>query len=531
MATDSKQGLEAALRDVNDLIAITLKQIASTENSSLFTAAEKAPRLAALRAELAGYQAQQTALTQQLNQLNLLENQRNTASSADTTAQAQAARDDGANPGATTVQQKVETPDGRIVAATTAGPTNAVPAATTANGNVDAGTNTETVTLTNSQAIASPPASGAIAAPPSTPFQDPQQRAQFNQLQSSGAVAGATPTNSGTQAGAGARGDDAAQPITNSTRNRLDELYGGAANSIIPQANILDRYASYTYSLSWYLVDPATYNQMVKSSKRNLNGYYLLVQSGGAPINNQVPTQVVDPQQAAQNQDTVGYGRSPYFPLDYYIDDLEFNITYGGSPVAGGAATFSDLSFTVTEPNGITLLDNLYRAVADLYTKKNLVKPGTAPNYSAAMYVIAIRFYGYDIDGNLVQPIAQRLGTTDNQAAVEKFIPFIISSIDFKVSNKLVAYQVKGTVPGTATGFSTNRGSIPQNFQFQGTTVKDILVGSVVQQTASEAAGDQVRNGVPIANSPPASSAASANDGNAGEGEAAAANSLNNFYG
>jgi len=121
------------------------------------------------------------------------------------------------------------------------------------------------------------------------------------------------------------------------------------------------------------------------------------------------------------------------------------------------------------------------------------------------MYVVAIRFYGYDIDGNLVQPIARRQGTTDNQAAVEKFIPFIISSIDFKVGSNLVQYQVKGTSPGTATGFSTNRGSIPQNFQFQGTTVKDILVGSAVQQTASEAAGDQTRGGVAIASAPPSS--------------------------
>lgn len=428
-----------------------------------------------------------------------------TASSADIAAQAQTARDDGASTSATVPQQKVETPDGRIVAATSAAPTNAVPAATTANGNVDVGTNSETVTLATSQAIGSPPASGAIAEPAPTSRRNPQQQAEFDQLQSSGAVPGATPTNSGTQAGAGARGDDAAQPITNATRNRLDELYGGTSNAIISQDNILDNYASYTYSLSWYLVDPATYNQLVKSPKRNLDGYYLLVQSGGAPINNQVPTQTVDPQQAAQTQGTVGYGRSPFFPLDYYIDNLEFNVTYGGSPVAGGAATFSDLSFTVTEPNGISLLDNLYRAVSDLYTQKNLVKPGTAPNYSAAMYVIVIRFYGYDIDGNLVQPIAQRLGTTDNQAAVEKFIPFIISTIDFKVSNKLVEYQVKGTSPGTATGFSTNRGSIPQNFQFQGTTVKDILVGSAVQQTASEAAGDETRNGVAIATAPPSS--------------------------
>jgi len=452
------------------------------------------------------------------------------ASSADTTALAQAARDDGATTGASLPEQKVETPDGRIVAKTAAAPTNADPPATTASGNADAGTNSETVTLANSQAIASPPASGAIAAPPSPPFRDPMQRAQFNQLQSSGAVEGAVPTNSGTQAGVGARGDDAAQATTNAVRNRLDDLYGGASNAILSQGNILDQYASYTYSLSWYLMDPETYNRLVKSPKRNLEGYYLLVQSGGAPINNQVPTNI-STTATTQTSATIGYGRSPFFPLDYYIDNLEFNLAYGGTPVAGGSATFSDLSFTVTEPNGISLLDNLYSAVSDLYTKKNLVKPGTAPNYSAAMYVMAIRFYGYDIDGNLVQPIARRTGVTDNRAAVEKFIPFIISSIDFKVSNKLVEYQVKGTSPGTATGFSTNRGSIPQNFQFQGTTVKDILVRSVVQQTASEAAGDQTRNGVPIANNPPASGFAGQTDEFGGLDAAIDTNSLNDFYG
>ena len=121
------------------------------------------------------------------------------------------------------------------------------------------------------------------------------------------------------------------------------------------------------------------------------------------------------------------------------------------------------------------------------------------------MYVMAIRFYGYDIDGNLIQPIARRIGSTDNKAAIEKFIPFTITTIDFKVANKLVEYQVKGVSPGTGTGLSTNRGSIPQNFQFQGATVKEILVGTEIQQTASEAAGDETRNGVPIESSPPGS--------------------------
>ena len=422
------------------------------------------------------------------------------SSAGDTTAQAQVARDDQANTTATAPQQQVETFDGRITNKPPIAESNANAPATAENGNADEGTDAETRTLNNTQAIPSPEPSGALSAPP---FLDPRQQAEFNSLQTQGALPSYAPVNNATQGGVGARGDDAAQPTTNAVRNRLDELYGGAANAIISQDNILDYYASYTYSLSWYLVDPDTYNKLVKSPKRNLEGYYLLVQSGGAPVNNQVPTNNgTNP--TVQTSGTVGYGRSPFFPLDYYIDNLEFNIAYGGT-ATGGAATFSDLTFTITEPNGISLLDNLYSAVADLYSKKNITKPGVAPNYSSAAYVMVIRFYGYDVDGNLVQPIARRAGVTDNQAAVEKFIPFIINNIDFKVSNKLVEYQIAGTVPGTATGFSTNRGSIPQNFQFQGATVKDILVGTVAQQTASEAAGDQTRNGVPIQTSPPGS--------------------------
>jgi hypothetical protein len=144
-------------------------------------------------------------------------------------------------------------------------------------------------------------------------------------------------------------------------------------------------------------------------------------------------------------------------------------------------------------------------AVRELYESKNIAKPGTPINYAAAQYCMVIRFYGYDINGNLVQPIARKTDSTDNRAAIEKFVPFTISGIEFKVANKLVEYMIKGIAVPDITGFSTNRGSIPQNFQFQGSTVKDILVGSVIQQTASQAAGDETRNGVPIESSPPGS--------------------------
>jgi len=99
---------------------------------------------------------------------------------------------------------------------------------------------------------------------------------------------------------------------------------------------------------------------------------------------------------------------------------------------------------------------------------------------------MVIRFYGYDANGNLMLPVTGKVaGSADNYAVVEKVIPFLISSIDFKVANKLVEYTVKAISPGQATGLSTDRASIPNNFQFQGATVNEMLVGGVQQQTVA----------------------------------------------
>jgi len=175
-------------------------------------------------------------------------------------------------------------------------------------------------------------------------------------------------------------------------------------------------------------------------------------------------------------------GRNPYFPLDYYIDDFFVDFLYSGTPGSRGASAISEVGFTVTEPNGITLLPNLYSAITDLYQALGITSTADV-NYAAAQYCMIIRFYGYDVDGNLMMPITgSGAGNTDNYAVVEKVIPFLISSIDFKVANKLVEYTVKAISPGQATGLSTDRASIPNNFQFQGSTVKEMLVGSVQQQ-------------------------------------------------
>jgi len=399
------------------------------------------------------------------------------------------ARDENANATRPPVGQEILTPTGRITPDGAGSGTNAT-TTPTSESNPTTGTDAPVRTTSQTQATPQYPINGL----------DLPADYVFPGSAATGGPGTAAPGED--QRG----GNNPSAYTTNAVRNRLDELYGGAGNGIVSQPNILDQYASYTYSLSWYLMNPQTYNQTIKSTKKDLNGFYLLAQSGGA--SSAQGTVVRDAVEDANGQTrivntTVGAGRSPFFNLDYYIDNLVVEQIMSGSPTAGGAATTTDISFVVTEPNGISLLPNLHAACKDLYATTGQIGKLDSPNYAAATYCMVIRFYGYDDNGNLVAPIASTTPSTDRTAAVEKFIFFIISDIKFSVANRLVEYKIAGKTSGSATGLSSNRGAIPAQFNFTGATVNDILVGAVVQQTASQAAGDKTRNDKPIKSEPP----------------------------
>jgi hypothetical protein len=87
----------------------------------------------------------------------------------------------------------------------------------------------------------------------------------------------------------------------------------------------------------------------------------------------------------------------------------------------------TDIKFTVIEPMGITLLDRLYDAVKDIAPKDG----AGVVNYSAATYLMVIRFFGYDENGQLVTPGQPANSSTSNpKAVIEKFVPFLIKKIN-----------------------------------------------------------------------------------------------------
>lgn len=293
-------------------------------------------------------------------------------------------------------------------------------------------------------------------------------------------------------AGQGAAREDQTKGTGTATRAALDQRF---ANTIKPQGNVLDQYASYTYNISIYLMSPTDYKQLIANPNARPRGSQLLIQSAGAPAGAGIvpgsaqPAEIEDPGAAAQAQ-RAGLGRNEFFSLDYYLDDVQLTSFISGK-ATGISHNVTQLRFRVIEPNGITFLDNLYRAT-DQYVRM----PNSAQtNYAAQTYLMVIRFYGYDSDGNLVLAQNQSfVNPTDGRpiaTQVEKLIPFQFTSIKFRVANKIVEYDCECVAVSNRVASTQPRGVIPYNVELTSQTLKDLLGGQ--EQYAQTAATGEGR--------------------------------------
>ena len=311
------------------------------------------------------------------------------------------------------------------------------------------------------------------------------------------------------QGGVAQPGDDAAATGGNDVRTRLNSLFGGEAGRTLPQGNALDAYASYTYSISLYLMSDADY-QLMLNQKILPKGWQLLIQSAGAPASGGRlrPVDIQETQQAADGNSAAlpqpQLGRNEFFELDYYIDDLvieHFTPNRGvGSPHA-----VTNMSFKIFEPNGLSFLPNLYAAVQQYVKQTGGGSVGQNQVYSSQNFLMVIRFYGYDAQGNLVTVSNSRdqITSTSGQiiqetstATIEKYIPFQFTEIKFRVQNKITEYDCRCVAVPNVVNTGQARGTIPYNIELSAQTVADVLTGPInfVGGSRGSGAGGQVTN-------------------------------------
>jgi hypothetical protein len=290
--------------------------------------------------------------------------------------------------------------------------------------------------------------------------------------------------------------DDAANNSTNTKQTNLNAAQADPIQ-VTPQPNILDRYNNYAWSASVYLMNKAQYSKLMNSKDKKIDGYNLLFQSGGAGVSDGVirpPFPTGSSGGDADAQEGGFYGtaapvypsanRSPFFTNDFFIDSVTLETQCMGKGT-GAAHLASTLKFTVVEPQGITLLDRLYEAVANFEPKESTGKI----NYTAATYLMVLRFYGYDESGNIVYPIKGGLdspvNTSDPAAVVEKFIPFIIAKVNWTIGTKTVAYEFEAAPIGQNIGGGSSRGTIPYDVQLVDSTVGGLLGGNAKYSTGT----------------------------------------------
>jgi hypothetical protein len=239
--------------------------------------------------------------------------------------------------------------------------------------------------------------------------------------------------------------------------------------------NILGDYSSYSYSLSLYMVTPEYLNDFngAGGTLPPGNGIFVVAQSGG--INNTFDQRLIT------KSGKLGKGEQG---LDFYIEDLDLTtILPGGS---SKATTASDIRFKIIEPNGFTFLTDLSRASTALVGQSSLLQSsGSKPKPPDQKFILGIRFFGYDVNGNLVKS-QSKLQTKSNSSysdaysIAERFIAVKFSSIKFKLDGKATVYNVEAYQESEQTTYGQVNGTIKSTAPLvaSGGTVREAIEGT-----------------------------------------------------
>jgi len=248
---------------------------------------------------------------------------------------------------------------------------------------------------------------------------------------------------------------------------------------ITPKGNPFKGFATMTYSVSLYLMGVSEYASMISSGVKTVKGLTLLLQSGGI---------------SKTPEGNHGAKRSKrYFQKDFYIDDIELKGLVSGTSVGSPHNQFQT-SFTITEPNGLSFLENLHGVVQE-YNVSNGISTDRI-NYAAQNYLMVVRFYGYDKSGKQItgRDIGVSESLSDLSSISEKFIPFQFTGIQFALENALVKYKCDAVCPQTQIPFGVANSTIPFNAELFGQSVGAVLTGKLSTEdleTEDEHKGNQ----------------------------------------
>ena len=222
--------------------------------------------------------------------------------------------------------------------------------------------------------------------------------------------------------------------------------------------NILHDYANYTYNLQLWALASSGFNKIadgigIGSEDSILQGGQLLINNGG-----------------------VGNGeqRSPFFPTDFVIDNLEIETIIGNKGKGSRGTDAISFKFDIIEPYTVTLLDRLNKVAQNV---------AMGLDFKTLIYCIKIQFFGYDSMG---KPI---------KIPATKWLPFTMINIEFNLSQKGAVYACQA-IPAQNMALKLLDNTIPFHVELKGQTIKDLFSAQTI--TASSSGGGSRTDSAPV---------------------------------
>ena len=240
--------------------------------------------------------------------------------------------------------------------------------------------------------------------------------------------------------------------------------------------NILHRYTSYTYRLTLFFLTSQDYNNLNANPSKFRPKYSLISSAGGYATT--IGSLVAEETRTGRaNYDQTL--RHPDFQTDFFIDGLSMQ-TVVGLNAKNKASNAVDISFTITEPYGLSLLDRLLSACE--------ISEDAAVNYMSQPYLLQIDL--------LASPTDEELSRTQisNNVITSKKIAIKLIEMKIKPTGTGTTYSVRAQ-PYNHTAFDTTAASLPVPMNIEASTVGEFFSSEddVAKLFSSQNNADQER--------------------------------------
>ena len=208
--------------------------------------------------------------------------------------------------------------------------------------------------------------------------------------------------------------------------------------------NVLFKYATYTYGLTLFMLSVEEYEKLQKdvdvSKPKSWSPKYALISSAGR-----------------YNTTGVTPSRQAEFLDNFYFENFKMTTVIGSNSQTRGTNAI-EISFTIVEPYGMTLLDRLINA-----SKSPEIG---SKNYLAQPYLLELDFFGADDLGDINTPID----------GLTKRFPVQLIEFKIKASTKGAEYAVKA-VPFSHGALRDSAVTTPINLEVEASTVGNFFDG------------------------------------------------------